>query len=51
MKKPKQEQQETVPLEYHEEREQQFVKKKSHKKEDYQRREQLKDLEEDKYWN
>jgi len=50
MKKQK-EPQEEVPLEYHEERQQLFSKKKAHKKEDYKRRETLKDLEDDKYWN
>jgi len=50
MKKNKEEK-EVIPLEYHEEREQQFVKKKAHKKEGYKRRETLKDLEDDKYWN
>jgi len=50
MKKNKEEK-EVIPLEYHEEREQQFTKKKANKKEDYKRREQLKELEDSKYWN
>lgn len=47
----KHKEQEETPLEYHEERIQQFVKKKAHKKEDYNRRERLKALEDSKYWN
>ena len=48
MKKPKQEQpKEDIP-DHHEERVQQFTKKKGHKKEDYHRRE---DLEDRKYWS
>jgi hypothetical protein len=50
MKKQK-EPTEEIPLEHHEEREQQFAKKKAHKKDDYKRREALRDHEEDKYWN
>ena len=40
-----------LPLDYHEEREQQFAKKKATKKDDYKRKETLKDLEDEKYWN